>query len=91
MRTDSPVDIGKRKIGKAVVPGRAVRDQRVLSFRAPTFGDPMPLEDDMRHTRLTQMLAHGQPCPAATDNERVNRFHGHCRLSHPRFDADPCT
>jgi hypothetical protein len=37
------------------------------------------------------MLAHGQPCPAATDNERVNRFHGHCRLSHPRFDADPCT
>jgi hypothetical protein len=34
----------------------------------------MALDDDMRHARLAQMLAHGQPRLASTDDKRVYRF-----------------
>src|SRR5262249_26114288 len=44
-----------------------------------------------RHARLAQMLSHGQPRLATSDNKRVYLFNCHCRLRHPCFDADLCT
>src|SRR4029450_10324407 len=72
--TDIPVDIRKCETRKAIVPCRAVRDQRVPSFRAPAFGDPMPLDHDMRPARLAQMLPHGQPRLASAHDKRVYLF-----------------
>jgi len=34
----------------------------------------MPFDDDMRHTHLAQMLAHGQPRLPSTDDKRVYLF-----------------
>jgi hypothetical protein len=34
----------------------------------------MPLDNDMRHARQAQMLAHGQPRLAATHDKRVYLF-----------------
>ena len=43
------VEVRELETGKAVMPGRSVGDQRVPPLGAPTLGDAMALEDEMRH------------------------------------------
>ena len=45
------INVGEFQTGKPVMPGRAVGDQRVPSFRAPALGNPVPLDNEMWHGR----------------------------------------
>ena len=56
------------------MPGRTVGDERVPSLGTPSLGNPMPLEDEMRLAVLAQVLAHGQPGLAPSDDERLDFF-----------------
>lgn len=75
--TDSRIDICKLKSREAVMPGRAVSNERIPSFRTPPLGNAMPLDDEMRHTMLAEMLTHGQASLASTNNKRVYAFNCH--------------
>ena len=56
------------------MPGRTIGNQGVPSFRAPAFGNSVPLQHEVRHAAVTQVLAHGQTGLAAADNERLYFF-----------------
>src|SRR5262245_53043079 len=55
------IETGKLHAGKSIVPGRAIGNQGVPSLRPPALGNAVPLDDQMRHAAIAQMLAHGQP------------------------------
>ena len=76
---DEVVGMGAGKLhpGKAVMPGRAVGDQRVPSLGAPALGDAVPLEHEMRNARLAEMLAHGDARLSGTHHERIDHFRRH--------------
>ena len=56
------------------MPGRTIGNQRVPSFRAPPFGNSVPLQDEVRHAAVAQVLAHGQTGLAAANNQRLYIF-----------------
>ena len=56
------------------MPGGPVRDQGVPPLRAPTLGDAVPLEDEVRHAAGAQMLAHREAGLATADDEHLYRF-----------------
>ena len=64
---------GVRKLHprKAVVPGRTISNQGVPSFRAPAFGNAVPLKDEMRDAALAEMLAHSHSGLTSTNNKRI--------------------
>jgi hypothetical protein len=68
------IDAGESHVGKSVVPGRPVGNERIPPFRAPALRDPMALDDEMRRTALPQVRAHCEPGLTATDDERID-FH----------------
>jgi hypothetical protein len=63
------VDAAELKAGEPVVPGGSVGDQGIPSLRAPPFGDPMALHDEVRHAVAVQVLAHRHPGLARADDE----------------------
>ena len=74
------IDIGKLHTRKPVVPGRTIRDHGVPSFRAPAFGNSVPLQNEVRHAAVAQVLAHGQAGLAAANDERFYFFRWHLRV-----------
>src|SRR5262249_54812017 len=80
VRANAWVDIAERKTRKAIMPSRTVRNQRVPPFRAPAFGNPVPLQNQMRHPVCAQMFAHSQPGLSTADYSRVNLFNRHALL-----------
>ncbi len=76
---------GKRHVGKPVVPGRPVGDQRVPAVRAPAFGDPVALEHDMRDARPAQMLAHGDAGLAGPHDDDLGLLDRHVPTPPRRF------
>ena len=61
--------------GEAVVPGRAVGDQRVPALRTPALGDAAALQHDMRHAHQGQVFAHGDAGLASADYQGVDGFY----------------
>jgi hypothetical protein len=59
------------------MPGRAIGNQRVPSFRAPAFGNPLSLHNKVRNAAVTQVLAHGHAGLARTNNEHLDFFSCH--------------
>ena len=68
------------------MPGRTIGNQRVPSFRAPAFGNSVPLQNEVRHAPFAQVLAHGQAGLAAANNERIYFFNCHFRVPFSQFD-----
>ena len=66
--------VRKRHPRKAVVPGGTIGNEGSPSFRAPTLGDPVQLEDEMRDAAPAEMLAYGHPGLTSTNNERIYFF-----------------
>ena len=66
------VEPGEGKIGKAVMPGRTVGDQRVPTPGAPRLGDSMFFKDQMRHAMAGEMFAHRDAGLPAADDQGVN-------------------
>lgn len=66
---------GEFRAGKAVMPSRAVGDERIPSLRAPALRDPVSLQDDMRHAAFAQVFAHRETGLTVAYNQRV-RFPG---------------
>ena len=58
---------------EAVVPGRAVGHQRVSTSAAPGLGDAVALQDQVRHARPAQVLAH-RHAGLAAPTTRVSVF-----------------
>ena len=56
-------------------------------LRAPAFGNPVPLQHEMRHAAVAQVLAHGEARLAAADDEGVDLLNGHPRLRCPKPPA----
>ena len=62
------------------MPGRSVGDQGVPPLRAPALGDAVPLQDEVRHAAVAQVLAHRQAGLASTDDEYVDLVARHHNL-----------
>ena len=62
---------------KPVVPGGAVRDERVPASRAPFLGDPVAFEDEVRHAGVAQVLADRHSRLTAADDDHLNLFDAH--------------
>jgi hypothetical protein len=54
------------------MPGGTVGVQAVPPFRAPAFGDPVPLQDQVRQAAPAQFLAHCQPGLTAAYDQRLD-------------------
>ncbi len=66
------VQAGKFQARKAVVPRRAIGNQRIPAPGAPRFGDPVALQHQVRHPKLAQVLTHGHAGLTGTHNKRIN-------------------
>ena len=56
------------------MPDGSVRDQRVPALRAPALGDAVPLQDEVRHAALAQVLAHRHAGLTSADDEDLDLF-----------------
>ena len=64
------VGAGEGFVGKPVVPGGAVGDQRIPSLRAPALRDAAPLDHKMGQAARPQVTAHRHARLTAADNQR---------------------
>jgi hypothetical protein len=71
------IDIGKLHVRESIMPGRTIGNQGIPSFRAPAFGNPVPLQNEVRHAAVAQVLAHGQTGLPTANDERVYFFNRH--------------
>ena len=53
----------------AIVPGRTIGNETIPALRTPAFGDPAPFKNQVVHTALAQVAAHGQSRLACAHNE----------------------
>ena len=53
----------------AIVPGGTIGNETIPALRTPAFGDPAPFKNEVRHTALAQVAAHGQSRLACAHNE----------------------
>src|SRR5262249_56254275 len=67
-------------IGQLNRPVGKLEPKTVPSFRPPTFGNPLPLNDDTRATSLAKHMAHCQAGLATADNQSVDKLAPHGRL-----------
>jgi hypothetical protein len=75
IRVRSLVDIAWQLQG----PVRELKGQCVPSLAPPSFCDAVSLKDDVLSTVLAQMIAHGQPGLAATDDSSMETVAAHRR------------
>jgi hypothetical protein len=54
------------------MPSRTVGGERVPPLGTPSFGNSVPLDNEMRLPVLDQMLAHRQPGLAPSNDERLD-------------------
>ena len=69
------------KVGKAIVPGRAIGHQRIPAARAPCFGNTVFFKDEVFDAVIAEMFAHGDSGLAASDHKGVYFFNRH--VLHP--------
>ncbi len=62
---------GELQARETVVPDRPVRDQGVPPLRSPALGDPVPLQNQVRHPGGPQVLTHRQSGLPGTDDENL--------------------
>jgi hypothetical protein len=73
-REDVRADVVEFEVRKAVVPRRAVGDQRIPALRAPAFRHALAFENDMRDVHLREVLAHGNSGLSGADHQRIDCF-----------------
>jgi hypothetical protein len=61
--------VGELQPREAVVPRGAVRDQGVPPLRAPSLGDAVPFQNDVRYAVGAQVLAHRHAGLARPDDD----------------------
>ena len=69
----------KRKIRQRDRPVGKLKPQAVPALASPPFGDPVPLEHEMREAALLQPVAHRQPGLAAADDQGLDTLTRHPR------------
>ena len=73
----SGIGVRKSKIRQAHRPVGKLKPQTIPAFAAPAFGDPVPLQHEMRTAALLEPMAHHQPGLAAADDEGLDMFSRH--------------
>src|SRR5262245_1292901 len=68
------------EIGQLNRPVGKLEPKTVPSFRPPTFGNPVPLNHDIRTTSLAKHMAHCQSGLATADNQGVDKLGPHGSL-----------
>ena len=67
--------------GEAVMPGRAIGDQRIPARAAPVLRNAVALQHHMLHTVPAQVLAHGDAGLTGADDQRDGFLLHHCLLA----------
>ncbi len=71
------IAVRKRKVRQPHRPVGKLEFQAVPTFAAPAFGDPLPLQHQMRQPALLQAVAHHEAGLAAADHQRLYLFIRH--------------
>jgi hypothetical protein len=65
------------EIGQLNRPVGKLESKTFPSFRSPTFGNSVPLNDDIRAASLAKHMAHCQSSLATADNQGIDKLGSH--------------